>query len=223
MARRSTSGLAVAIAPNMTKESTFPWPVRLYGQLGLTGIAVFVLSLVVVHLVSTDFDWMRDYVSYLANEPLGSVFLAGAFVHGWGNLALALGLRGALLPGRLRTWAVLLFSLAATGILLASLFPVDPPGQVRSTRGFIHIAVASATFLLELAALFVFSVVFGRDRCWHRQQSVSLVLSVSAAIALLAFAIAIQVDVAPGLAERVATAILLAWEIWVCFQLVRPA
>ncbi len=111
MARRSTSGLAVAIAPNMTKESTFPWPVRLYGQLGLTGIAVFVLSLVVVHLVSTDFDWMRDYVSYLANEPLGSVFLAGAFVHGWGNLALALGLRGALLPGRLRTWAVLLFSL----------------------------------------------------------------------------------------------------------------
>jgi len=211
-------------AVNITSEKTaFPSPVRRYGLLGLLGVAVFASSFVAVHLESTGFDWMRDYVSYMANEPLGSIFIAGAFVHGWGNLALTLGLRGALLPGRLRTLAVFLFGLAAVGIMLATLFPVDPSGQIQSTAEYMHIAVASASFVLELAALFVFSIVFGRDRRWYRQQSVSLVLSVCGAIALMVFVIAIQVDIAPGLAERVAMAILLAWEVWVCFHLIRPA
>ena len=209
---------------NSTSEKrVFPGPVRRYALLGLFGLAVFVSSLVVVHLESTGFDWMRDYVSYMANAPLGSVFIAGAFVHGWGNLALTLGLRGALHPGRLRTLAVLLFGLAAVGIMLAPLFPIDPSGQTQSTTEYIHIVVASAAFVLELAAMFVFSIVFGRDRRWQRQQPVSLLLSVSGAIALMVFVIAIQVDIAPGLAERVAAAILLTWEVWVCFQLLRPA
>ncbi len=192
-------------------------------MLGLLGVVAFVSSLVVLHLMSTGIDWIRDYVSNLANEPLGWVFVGGAFVHGWGNLALTLGLRGALHPGRLRTWAVLLFGLAAVGILLAALFPVDPPGQIPTATGRIHRSAASAAFMLELAALFVFSVAFGRHRPWRRQRAVSLVLSVSAAVAMTAFVIAIQVNVAPGLAERAALTIFLVWEIWAGFQLIRPA
>jgi len=137
--------------------------------------------------MGTDIDWMRDYVSDLANKPLGWLFIAGTFVHGWGNLALAAGLRGALRPGRLRTWAVLLFALAAVGILLASQFPIDPPDQITSTTGIAHRAFASATFSLELAAVFVFSAAFRHQRRWHRQQAVSLALSVSAAIVMTAF------------------------------------
>ncbi len=207
----------------MTREGVFPWPVRLYGLLGLLGVVAFVSSLIVLHLMSTGIDWMRHYVSNLANEPLGWVFVSTAFVHGWGNLALTLGLRGTLHPGRLRTWAVLLFGLAAVGILLAALFPADPIGQIPSTTGRIHRAAASAIFMLELAALFVFSVAFGRHRRWRRQQAVSLVLSVGAAVAITVFVIAIQVDVAQGLAERAALAVFLIWELWAGFQLIRPA
>ena len=208
----------------MTKENVFPWPVRCYGLLGLFGLVTFVSSLIVLHLnlTNTDIDWMRYYVSYLANESLGWVFVAGALVHSGGNLALTLGLRGALPPGRLRTWGVLLFGLAAVGILLTALFPIDPPNQVLSTAGRIHRSAASATFSLELAALFVFSTAFGLHRYWRRQRIVSRVLSVSAAVALTAFLIAIQVDVAPGLAERVALAVFLIWEFWVAIQLVWP-
>jgi len=207
----------------MRRESAFPWSVRLYGLLGLLGIAVFLLALIVLHLMGTDIDWMRDYVSNLANESIGWIFIAGAFVHGWGNLALTMGLRGALHPGRLRSWAILLFGLAAVGILLAALFPIDPTGQIPSTAGRVHRAAASATFALELAALFVFSLAFRRQRRWRRQQAVSLVLSVSAAVAVTVFVIALQVSVAPGLAERAALAILLAWELWASLQLIRPA
>lgn len=207
----------------MTSEDAFPWPVRRYGLLGLLGVVVFVSSLIVIHLVSTDIDWMRHYVSNLANEPLGRVFVLGAFVHGAGNLALTLGLRGALHPGRLRTWAVLLFGLAAIGILLAALFPLDPPGQGVSTTGLVHRMVASATFVLELAALFVFSAAFSGHRRWRRQRVVSLALSVSAAVALTAFVLAIRLSVMPGLAERVVLVVFLTWELWAAFQLAWPA
>jgi len=201
----------------------FPWQVRFYGLLGLIGIVVFMTSLIVLHRVSSDIDWVRDFVSNLANEPYGWLFAGGGFVHGLGNLAVSLGLRRALQPERLRAWAVVLLGLAAVGILVATLFPIDPPGQLRSITGRVHLAAASATFMLELAALFVFSVVFGRQRRWQRHRAASMALSVTAAIALAIFFLAIQVDVAPGLAERTALLVFLVWEIWICFQLIRPA
>jgi len=207
----------------MTRVDAFPLQVRLYGLLGLLGIVVFMTSLIVLHRVSNDIDWVRDYVSNLANEPYGWLFVGGGFVHGLGNLAVSLGLRRALQPERLRTWAVVLLGLAAVGILVATLFPIDPPGQGRSITGRIHLAAASATFLLELAALFVFSVVFGRQHRWQRHRAVSMALSVTAAIALTVFFLAILVDMARGLAERTALLAFLLWEIWICFQLIRPA
>ena len=193
-----------------------------YGLLGLLGVLVFLSSLIVVHLTSPGIDWLHDYVSNLANEPLGWVFISSVFVHGWGNLALTLGLRGALRPGRLRNWAVALFGLAAAGILLAAVFPIDPPGQLPTITGRLHRTFASATFMFELAAVFVFSAAFRHDRRWHRQHTVSMVLSVMAAVAVMVFVISIQINLVPGLTERVALVILLAWEIWACLQLIRP-
>jgi hypothetical membrane protein len=201
----------------MTSGNAFSWPVRRYGLLGLAGAATFVSSLVVLHLMTPGIDWVRDYVSELANETLGSLFIVGTFVHGSGNLALTLGLRAALQPGRLRTLAVLLFGLAALGILLSSLFPIDPPGQAPSMAGYVHRTVSSAAFALELFALFAFSATFARQR----QQAVSLLLSVIAAVAVALFVIAVQVGVAPGLAERAALAVFLSWELWAIFQLIR--
>ncbi len=206
----------------MNKENAFPGSVRLFGFLGLLGVLAFSSSLIVVHGMGTGIDWVRDYVSNMANEPLSWVFVTGAFIHGWGNLALTFGLRGALRPGPLRTWATLLFGLAAVGILLASMFPVDPPDQTPTITGMIHRAVASTTFISELAALFVFTMAFRRNRRWHQQQTFSLILSVSAAVAMMLFIIAMQIDIAAGLAERIALVILLVWEIWACFQLIRP-
>jgi len=178
-------------------------------MLGLLGLVAFMSSIIVLHLTSNGIDWMHQYVSNLANQPLGWIFVAGTFVHGLGNLALTLGLRDALRPGPVRTWAVLFFGLAAAGILLAALFPTDFPNQVASMTGRIHRSVASASFALELAALFIFTAAFRRQRRWRRQRAVSVALSVGAAVALTVFVIAIQVDVVPGLAERFA--LIFSW------------
>lgn len=96
----------------MMKAYAFPASVRQCGLLGLLGLAAFVSSVTVLHLTSSGIDWTRDYVSNPANQPLGGVLMTGTFLHGWGNLALTMGLRGALRPGRLRIWGRLLFALA---------------------------------------------------------------------------------------------------------------
>lgn len=206
----------------MRNVNPFPRSVKLYGWLALAGAATFVLSLATLHLLSSGLNWKADYVSNLANGPHGWIFGFGTFIHGWGNLALAQGLRGALRPGRARSWAVVLFSLAAVGVLLTAMFPTDPTGQPPSVTGQIHRTVASAAFALELAALFVFSVAFSRNHRWRRKQTVSLVLSVISAMAVTWFVIAIQLGVMPGLAERTSLALLLSWELWVIYQLTRP-
>jgi len=205
----------------MIRGYAFPGPVRRFGLLGLSGIAVFISSIISLHMMGGDIDWIKGYVSNLANGPLGWIFVAGTFVHGLGNLALNIGLARALRHGRLRNWATAFFGLAATGILLASLFPTDPPGQAASVTGLVHRSAASGSFALELAALFIFSSAFRHQRGWRRRHAVSLILAVAAALALTAFAIAIQTDVAPGLAERVSLAIFLVWEIWAGLQLNR--
>jgi len=208
----------------MAKEKVFPRSVRCYGALGLLGLLAFLASLLVLHLnlANTNIDWMRYYVSYLANEPLGWVFTVGALVHGSGNLALTLGLRGALPQGRQRSGVTLLLGLAAVGILLAALFPIDPPNHLPSASGRIHRSAASATFILEFVAMCIFSTAFDRHPYWRRQRPVSRLLSIAAAVALVVLAIAIHRDVAPGLAERVALAVFLAWEAWIAVQLVWP-
>jgi len=206
----------------MITEYAFPRSVRRFGKLGLLGLLVFGSSIIVLHLIGSDIDLTGHYVSNLANMPFGWIFMSGAFVHGWGNLALTKGLHGALQPGRLRTWGVLLFGLAAVGLLVAALFPIDPPGQVPSLTGGIHHSAASASFVFELFALFIFSAAFGRHRRWRRQRAVSLVLSVGAAMALTGFIISMELDIVPGLTERVALAVFMAWEIWASAQLIRP-
>lgn len=78
----------------MVTEYAFPRSVRRFGKLGLLGLLVFGSSIIVLHLIGSDIDLTGHYVSNLANMPFGWIFMSGAFVHGWGNLALTMGLHG---------------------------------------------------------------------------------------------------------------------------------
>jgi len=197
------------------------WSPRRFGQLGLTGVLTFLFALLFLHILSPGFDGVQQYVSDMANEPLGVLFAGGTFVHGWGNLCLALGLRGMLEPGPLRRWGVALYSLSALGILTTALFPVDAPGQVTTLTGTIHRIAAGSGILLELAALFVFATAFRRQEPWRRYRRGALALSIIAAIAVAAFAVGVQIDFAKGMLERLVLAIFLIWGILVSLVLIR--
>ncbi len=197
-------------------------PVVACGLAGLLGALLFAASLVFLHLVRADVDLTRHYVSDFVNGRLGWLFVVGAVVHGFGNLALDLGLRRSLGRSSLGAWAVLIFGLAAAGIVLAALFPIDPPGQSPTPAGLAHRAVAVATFPLELAALFLFSAAFAGAPRWRGRRKTSFALATIAAIAAAGFFLAVLRNWMPGLAERLALASFLAWEFWAARQLIRP-
>jgi hypothetical membrane protein len=193
-----------------------------FGLAGLLGASLFAVSLVFLHWARTDVDWTRHYVSQFANERLGWVFVSGALVHGLGNLVLGLGLHRSLDRSPRSVWAVLLFGLAAAGIVVAAIFQIDPPGQAPTPAGLIHRAVASATFPVELVALFLFSAAFAGQPRWRERRGTSFALATIAAVASAGFLLAFILNRVPGLAERLALASFLAWELWVARQLVRP-
>lgn len=197
--------------------------VRVYGLAGLLGVLAFAGSLIALHVLvlGEDIDWTGHYVSAFANGRLGWVFVFGATVHGSGNLALSRGLRRSLAPGPLRAVAVLLFSLAAVGFLVAALFPTDPAGRA-TAAGFVHRLATTASFPTELIALFLFSVAFAASRRWQGWVRVSFASSVVAAIAMAALALAVLLNQMPGLAERVALASFMLWELGVSWELLFP-
>lgn len=212
-----------ARADHAAAEGAIMRPLRIFGFAGLLGASVFAGSLILLHLTRTDIDWTRHYVSDFVNGRLGWIFVVGAIAHGAGNLGLTLGLHKSLDPDPRRAGAVLLFGLAAAGFIVAALFSIDPAGRSPTPVGLVHRAVVSAIFPLELAALFLFSAAFARHPRWRRHQRPSLALATVAAVAAAGFLLAVLLNRLPGLAERLALASFLAWELWVSVQLARSA
>jgi len=194
---------------------------KVYGMAGLLGAALFTASLVVLHVARTEIDWRQDYVSYFVHGRLGWLFVLGAVVHGFGNLALGQGLRRSLGHGRLRTWGVLFFGIAAAGIALAGLLPIDPAATPPTFVGRVHRGIVYVAFLGELVALFLFSAAFARHPDWQRRSGTSFVLSAIATTALAGFLAALLLHRMLGVAERWALATFMVWEFWVAVHLIR--
>lgn len=188
---------------------------------GLLGAVAFASSLAVLHAAVTDINWMRHYVSDFANGPLGWVFVSSAAVHGLGNLALGFGLYQSLEPGRWRGRAAALLGLAAIGVVIAALFPIDPEGQALSASGLVHRAAAGASFLLESVALTLFSAAFATSPRWRRFARLSFTWSAIAAVALAGLLLAVLTNRLPGLAERFALASFWLWEITTAVKLLQ--
>lgn len=194
-------------------EAAATRPVDFHGLAGLAGALTFVLVVVLLQSARTDIDWKAHYVSDFANGRWGILFVIGAMVHGLGNLALCAGLRRSLVPGRLRAGAVLLFGLAALGIMAAAVFPTDPGGGARTVAGLVHRTAASVSFLLEVIALFLFSAAFVSSPRWVRYARGSFVWAAVSTAALTGLFLAVLWNRMPGLAERAALGSFLTWEV----------
>jgi lysylphosphatidylglycerol synthetase-like protein (DUF2156 family) len=174
--------------------------VQTLGRAGRIGATAFAGSLSLLHLAATGaIDWPRHYVSDFTNEPLGWVFVFGALVHGLGNLCLTLGLYRCLSCGWPRDGVVALFGLAATGVVIAGVFPPNLGGAATSLAGKVHFAATALSSPVELVAVLLFAAAFRRHRTGTSQR-----LTLVAALGLAGFFVAVWFDQLPGLAERLA-------------------
>lgn len=200
--------------------------IRRAGIVGVVGVLVFWTTQVALHVLRRDLSVVDDYVSDYANGPWGALFTVGTMVHGVGNLAIAAGLGYALTPVRAVYAAragVVLFVVAAVGLIVAAIFPTDPAGAPQTVTGQVHGLAASGSFAVELVALVLLAVAFSADAVWRSYLRVSLAITVTAGITLAWLLLAINRQWPPGLPERSALLAFAGWEFATAILLARTS
>lgn len=195
--------------------------VRLAGWVGFVAAALFLLSIATLQALRPDITWTTHYVSDFVNGPAGWLFVVATLVHGIGNFALAIGIGKSLQSVELGQGASALLAMSAIGILVAALFRTDPANASITWVGFVHGSAVTASFLLELAALFLLSMTFRRSPLWRLHARTSFGLAVAATAGLVAFVVLRELNQLQGLGERAALLAFMTWELWASFRLTR--
>jgi hypothetical protein len=186
------------------------------------GAVLYWLGVVVMmHLLEREFSPIK--------VPM-SAYVLGAY-GGWMTtsfFALAAALFAAgyalamTLPRTGLTWtAFLLFIIAATGVLVAGLFPMNSPESPGALSGRWHALGGLFAFPTMALGPFLFSLTFRRDPRWRRISVPSLTLS-GGIIALYFLARVLRFAPGPpGYMQRFFFALLIPWMLLVGFQLIR--
>lgn len=190
----------------------------------LAGFAVAALALTASDVVNQGYDPLAETVSRYVNLPHGWLVTVGLLGIALGSAALAVrtartvrtggGGRGG--GGRRGGW---LLGFWAVCVLVAAVFPADPPGgwDRPSTSDTVHGVAAWAGFLALAVAIVRLTVLWRREPARASGARGLTVLAWASSVAFVLFAVA-MVDraalthTAPlGLAERVVIAVDLAW------------
>ncbi|HEX5905580.1 MAG TPA: DUF998 domain-containing protein [Propionibacteriaceae bacterium] len=149
-------------------------------------LIAFVVTFLVEGAIRPGYSPWRHAVSQLSLGPLGWVNTVAILPTGLALLAVAAGLRGALVTGTGSTWAPRLIGVTGVGFLLAGAFPIAPgldyppdtPAQ-QTVSGLIHGLAITVAFGCLSATCFVMARRFAgepAERGWSRYSTVSGVL-----------------------------------------------
>lgn len=194
---------------------------RCLGKFGATAAILFLLTLFALRALRPDISVISNYVSDYANGPFGGFFETASFVHGIGNIAIAAGLWFVVAESQLGRWGVILFWVAAMGVIIAALFSTDPLRAPPTFAGTVHLTAVFASFFMEAVALFLLALAFKSFVLWRSFITTTTILGVFGSISLLLLLVFRGVGVSPGLAERAALLAFMAWEIVAAVRLAK--
>ena len=161
----------------------------------LIGVAMFVVTVVALHLLQPDYQPAQQLMSELALGRYGS-----AMIVAFSGLAIAVfGVQAAIGPlGASRGFRFLLL-VAAIFFLVAGVFPLGDASE-------IHIGAIAIAFVLSVLAMYLFPTSAGRaSAAAPRAVSWSLAAGVAASVAL-------GHSILPmGIGQRLAAGCLLVW------------
>ena len=198
-------------------------PARL-GMLGMLGAGYFVATVVVLHLVESEFDPVDHYISDYAVGDFGFLMRSAFFAAGIGTLALARGFSISLAPGRRARSAIILITVAGVGFLVAGAFNgnvADEAGEIEYTAaGIVHTIAGVLLFFSLTIAAFLLRGVFARDARWAALSRSELWFAIALFVAL-AWGFATPEGGPVGVPQRVFAAILMGWLIFLGSRLRR--
>jgi hypothetical protein len=149
----------------------------------------FATAAIATHLVSPQYNFVRDYISDYAVGPNGWIYGSAFIASCIGCIALAIVLWSRLeRPALSRTGTVLLVLVGIT-YAVDFFFPTDilAPGQPpQTTIGLIHLIDAFLGWLLFVVAAFLITARLKHDAVFGRWHGVLLMLTWLSAVLLMA-------------------------------------
>jgi len=167
-------------------------------------------AMVVLHIVRTDLDPVRQVMSEYANGRFGWFMTAAFYAMGLACVALAVRLGRAIVRRRLSVAVRVLLGLGGLGLILAGVFEVERPAVPDTVDEIIHSDATLTAFTLIITAMLLFAVVIRRDPSWRDFRRLAAALAVVAAIAGAFSPFAGQTTWS-GLAQRVLGLTVVAW------------
>jgi hypothetical protein len=170
-------------------NSRTAYRLELFAILAVTGSIFFVVSAMVLPLLSGGPSLIEDSISSLIIGEYGYIEQAALYATGIGSFALALSIRqttkgsrhSRLGFGLICIWAISIFLAGDPLSDIGRLFP-EWSGFI---RGLVHLTAAHLASLSIVAGILVLSKTFKRDNRWHSVSSWSLGLGLVALATLL--------------------------------------
>ena len=187
--------------------------------MGIAGIMYVLSATVAVHLLRPDLPLLSTPISQYAIGRYGELFTLALLVWGITSLILAIELSRSVLPSRQSRVGIFLLVVFGTGLIIASIFPMDVPFPPRNFRpesftaiGLTHICSATIASVCFPFAALCLSNGFKKEGRGRSFQPVAHILAFSSLAALTGFFIISGVDIRLfGIGQKVLAAFVLLW------------
>ncbi|WP_379654602.1 DUF998 domain-containing protein [Pseudoxanthomonas sp. UC19_8] len=191
----------------------------LWPGLALASLATFVAVTIVVHLLRSDLDAVRNQMSLYLIGPWGHLLQSAYCVLSVGMLALIFGLRGSLHPRARGRMPMALFVTAALALCITAYAWMDMPGAHTTVQGRIHVGAASTAFVCATVGLMWQAHDFRHDAYWRAHRRWALPWAALCFLAI--WAMAWCPLPLTGLGQKSVIVLILGWLMAVSLCLVR--
>jgi hypothetical protein len=173
-----------------------------------------VVATLSLHLLDPDLSVVNEYMSVYALGDYGWLARTAALLLGLGTIAIGLGLRARLAPGKRVSASWLLIVIAGLGFVVAGLFVTDPTGAYEAGRttisGVAHDLAGFVALLSLLTGAWMLRGVFSRDDDYRRLARTQRWFAVLLTIATLIL-VGTSTPGPVGAAQRVFFVVLVTW------------
>jgi hypothetical protein len=176
----------------------------------LVGVAIAFCGVMLLHVISSDVDPIRQVMSHYANGSHGRFMSVVFYAFGLAAIALAWRLRTAVDWHGLTRIVPALLALAGLGLITSGIFEVDRPLAPESLEETIHSNAAVGAFVMTIAAMLLFAFAIRTDARWRTVRWTAVGLAVLAALAAIGTLFAGD-GIGSGAIQRLLAGAVLAW------------
>jgi hypothetical protein len=194
--------------------------IRTIASAALSGIVMFTVLLVLLHVLRTDLSPVKRMMSEYAVGDYG-VLMTIAFL---GMATACVGLIVGLLlavPAEARSRiGLLLVTIWALGMVLFAAFPIGVGETVDTTSDLIHRGIAPLVFFALPVGVFLVSQGFKREAQWQNLYPPGIVVAVVLLVTSVGFFVSYGVELGiDGLFQRVFIVVFVVWFIVVASKI----